>query len=75
MIPPNLRSQVLQNHEHQQECENSPTTIGSNVCEVPELPVSLNEATAGPEKKKWESAMETEMTSLREKSLGSGEVA
>jgi len=38
----------------------------SNVCEVPESPVSYKEATTGPDKKKWESATETEVTSLRE---------
>ena len=38
----------------------------SNVCEVPQSPVSYREATTGPDKRKWETAMETEMTSLRE---------
>ena len=38
----------------------------SNVCEVPQSPVSYREATTGPDKKKWETAMEIEMTSLRE---------
>ena len=38
----------------------------SNVCEVPQSPVSYQEATTGPDKRKWETAMETEMTSLRE---------
>ena len=38
----------------------------SNVCEVPQSPVSYWEATTGPDKKKWETAMEVEMTSLRE---------
>ena len=38
----------------------------SNVCEVPQPPVSYQEATTGPDKRKWETAMETEMTSLRE---------
>ena len=38
----------------------------SNVCEVPQSPVSYQEATTGPYKRKWETAMETEMTSLRE---------
>ena len=38
----------------------------SNVCEVPQSPVSYQEATTEPDKRKWETAMETEMTSLRE---------
>ena len=38
----------------------------SNVCEVPQSPVSYWEATTGPDKKTWETAMEVEMTSLRE---------
>ena len=38
----------------------------SNVCEVPQSPVSYREATTGPDKRKWETAMETEMTCLRE---------
>ena len=38
----------------------------SNVCEVTQSPVSYREATTGPDKRKWETAMETEMTSLRE---------
>ena len=38
----------------------------SNVCEVPQSPVSYREATTGPDKKKWETTMEIEMTSLRE---------
>ena len=38
----------------------------SNVYEVPQSPVSYREATTGPDKRKWETAMETEMTSLRE---------
>lgn len=38
----------------------------SNVCEVPQSPVSYQEATTGPDKANWETAMETEMTSLRE---------
>ena len=38
----------------------------SNVCEVPQSPVSYQEATTGPDKRKWETATETEMTSLRE---------
>ena len=38
----------------------------SNVCEVPQSPVSYQEATTRPDKRKWETAMETEMTSLRE---------
>ena len=41
----------------------------SNVCEVPQSPVSYKEATTGPDKRKWESAMETEMTSLRENNV------
>lgn len=38
----------------------------SNVCEVPQSPVSYQEATTGPDKRKWETAMEIEMASLRE---------
>ena len=48
----------------------------SNVCEVPQSPVSYQEATTGPDKRKWETAMETEMTSLRENHvLGPSELA
>ena len=38
----------------------------SSVCEVPQSPVSYQEASTGPDKTKWETGMETEMTSLRE---------
>ena len=38
----------------------------SNVCEIPQSPVSYQEATTGPDKRKWETAMETEMTLLKE---------
>ena len=41
----------------------------SNVCEVPQSPISYKEATTRPDKKKWESAMETEMASLRENNV------
>ena len=41
----------------------------SNVCEVPQSPVSYKEATTRPDKIKWESAMETEMKSLRENNV------
>ena len=65
-----FRNQVLKNHEGLPEQESSPTTSYSqesaNVCEVPQSPVSYREATTGPDKRKWETAMETEMTSLRE---------
>jgi len=40
----------------------------SNVCEVPQLPVSYKKVT-GSDKRKCESAMETEMTSLRENNV------
>ena len=36
------------------------------VCEVRQSSVSYREAITGPDKRKWEIAMETEMTSLRE---------
>ena len=38
----------------------------SNVCELRQSSVSYREATTVPDKRKWETAMETEMTSLRE---------
>ena len=38
----------------------------SNICEVPKSPMCYQEATAGPDKEKWETAMKTELTSLRE---------
>ena len=39
------------------------------MCEFPQSPVSYKEATTGPDKRKWKSAMETEMTSLRENNV------
>ena len=47
----------------------------SDVCKVPQSPVSYREATTGPDKRKWETAMETEMTCLRKPCLGPSEVA
>ena len=59
--PPELRRSTRDTKKpsfYGQEC--------SNICEVPESPMCYQEATAGPDKEKWETAMKTEMTSLRE---------
>ena len=39
------------------------------MCEIPQSPVSYKEANTGPDKRKWESAMETKMISLRENNV------
>ena len=37
-----------------------------NICKVPKSPISYQEAAVGPDKEKWEVAMNTEMESLKE---------
>ena len=40
-----------------------------NICEVPKSPMSYQEAAVGPDKEKWEVAMNTEMASLKENNV------